>query len=500
MATANGGFSDRPRCAHAVAALALACALAACSRGPDSAHVTAEELARAPLPASFEGLDPDAEALIRAEARDVDEDATRPEAWTRLGMVLQAHGELSLARTCYDQRLVRDPEDARTWYYRALANEDLGAVAAANLDLLECERRDASYAPARWRRGLLALAERRFDDAETAFEAALALAPGDAAATVGLARLRLQERRAAEAIALLEEHLRALPTDANARWLLGTAYRDAGRLADAERMLAGGASAEPIEIDPWQSELLTLQQGARVDFLRALELLGRGDVDAAEPLLEALRRETPDDPLVLVALHRAYRLRGDVDAAIELLLAAQRLAPRHEMVHLHLAGAYRDKANAGDGAPDRALLGLALESARAAADASPTYAEAHGMCGDVLLDLGQRAQATDAWLQAADLDRRSVRWQKKAAQALCLSGRWDEALPVLERLDTLEPDTPGTLYLLGAAHANMGRLDEAAAALERARVLAPDDAEVARAWAALAQERAAGPPADESDG
>jgi Flp pilus assembly protein TadD len=66
-------------------------------------------------------------------------------------------------------------------------------------------------------------------------------------------------------------------------------------------------------------------------------------------------------------------------------------------------------------------------------------------------------------------------------------------VPVLERLDALQPGDPSTLYLLGAALANSGRLDEAVAPLERARALAPDDAEVLRALEDLSAHRNAAP-------
>ncbi len=151
------------------------------------------------------------------------------------------------------------------------------------------------------------------------------------------------------------------------------------------------------------------------------------------------------------------------------------------MIHLHLAGAYRDKARQAGEPPDPGLLGTALESIRKACELSPTFANAHGLRGDVLLDMGLEKQAADAFLQAAGFDRTSVMWHEKAGRALCRNARWAEAIGVLRQLDILQPASAPTLFLLSAALANSGHLDEALAPLERARQLAPEDPAILKA-------------------
>lgn len=439
------------------------------------------ELARAPLPEDTDGLDPAALELVRRAAAEVDADARRPEPWTRLGMAFHANRRFELARTCYAQRLLRDPEDARTWYRLALVEDQLGETDRAIAQLEESSRLAPSYAPAHWRRGLLHLRRGELERAEECMRSALAIAPHDAAAVVGMARVRLQQGRPADAAALLEEHLERLPRDGNARFLLGTAYRNLGRTEEAARTLGAGAGGDPVWEDPWEAEVVALRRGYRTEFFEAVDLLAAGKVQRAIAILEELHRRQPDDTLIHINLHRAYRMNGELDRAIALLREAREIDPLLDVVYLHLAGALRDKARESGESPDRTLLQSALESIERACELSPTYADAHGLRGDVLSDLGEVERATDAYARAANLDHDSVMWNEKAGLALCQAGRWEEAVPLLRRLDVLQPGSKRTLFLLSAALANSGHLEEARGSLEAARRLAPDDPVILKA-------------------
>jgi tetratricopeptide (TPR) repeat protein len=459
---------------------ALSVASGACGSGDPDPVLPATARADAP-PLALDGLDPDAAELVRRAAAELDEDVESPERWTQLGLALHAHDRLDAARACYEQRLLRDAEDARTWYWLALAEDELGRIDLALEHLEQCLRRAPDYPPVHWRRGFLLLGRGEIEHAAKAFQAALDIAPHDAATVVGMARVEIQQGAHAAAAARLEAHLRRLPRDANARYLLGTTYRTLGRTQEAERLLAGSSGAEPLRVDPWRDEMRTQRLGYRTDFLRAVERLGRGEVAAAIALLEELRARQPEDTLVLVNLHRARRLNGELDRALELLLDARELDPLLDVVHLHLAGVYRDLARRDGGAPDRALLEAAFASSQVACELSPTRADAHGMHGDVLAELGRADEALAAHVRAAELDRDAAMWQERAASALCNAGRWAEAVPHLRRLDLLQPRSARTLFHLGAALANSGALEEARVTLEQARFLAPEDAAIRKA-------------------
>jgi tetratricopeptide (TPR) repeat protein len=460
----------------------LIVALNGCSQADNPATKDGgNRLTQAPLPADFAGLDPEAVEMIRGAAENLNRAPHRPELWSQLGMVFHAYRRFELARTCYEERLSRDEEDAQTWYFLALIEDQLGETDLAVAHTERSIRIEPAYPPSHWRLGFLRLARGELDQAGAAMQAALAIAPQDAAAVVGMARVHLQKARSPEAVALLKEHLERIPRDDNARFLLGTAYRKMGRMEDAARALASGAGGEPAREDPWLGQVFALRAGYRKEFLFAVDALDKGHLDQAIALLEKLHEREPNDTLIHINLHRAYRKNGEPDRAIDLLVEARRIEPLQDMIHLHLAGAYRDKARQAGEPPDPGLLGTALESIRKACELSPTFANAHGLRGDVLLDLGLEKQAADAFLQAAGFDRTSVMWHEKAGRALCRSARWAEAIGVLRQLDILQPASAPTLFLLSAALANSGHLDEALAPLERARQLAPEDPAILKA-------------------
>jgi len=462
---------------------------AACAPSGDRAGLLGDaRLGAAPELGPLDGLEPEAVTLLQELAAELATVSEHSEPWRELGAALHAHGRSAPARTCYQQALLRAPDDARAWYWLALLEETEDPERCLRL-LGQCAQRAPDYAPARWRGGYLLLAADRLAEAEAAFRAALASAPEDEAAAVGLARVRLQAGQAGEAARLLEEHARRVPQDRHALTLLGTALRELGRDAEAERALAGGAGAEPLQHDPWREELLARRRGARADFLRAMELLERGDVDAALPMLEALHGRDSRDVLVLVALHRAYRMQGDLERALTLLIEARDLEPNSEVVHLHLAGACRERARRDGGAPERAWLERALASSERACELAPTHAAAVAMHADVLADLGRTAEALAGWKRAAELEPGAAAWQEKAGYGLCRAGRWGEAVPHLRRLDALVARSPQNLLTLAAALANSGELDEAAVTLERARALAPGDPAIQKAIQDLARSR-----------
>jgi Flp pilus assembly protein TadD len=77
-------------------------------------------------------------------------------------------------------------------------------------------------------------------------------------------------------------------------------------------------------------------------------------------------------------------------------------------------------------------------------------------------------------------------------RALDRAGRWDEALPALERAVKLAPEQPEALKYLGYAQVERGEnLPGAQALLERARTLKPDDSDIADSlgWAYYASGR-----------
>jgi tetratricopeptide (TPR) repeat protein len=465
--------------------------LGACGDPVETAPPEVARASVAPDVSRLTGLDPAAMEALQAAATEVDRAPDSTMAWNDLATRLHAHTQLDLAKTCYQEVLRRAPQDAQAVYRLALIDEELGHGQEAFEGLERAAALATEYAPAHWRLGLALFEGGQLERAEDELRRALAIVPGDAAASVGLARVQLAQEQDEEAARTLEEHLLRHPDDANARFHLGTAYRRLGRVEEATRALAGSTGGEPLQDDPWMAEVMALRTGQRSDFLSAVERLDRGEIPEATRQLETLLAADGEDVLVLLNLQRAYRMSGRLDEALALLERARAIDPTQDLLHVYLAGAQREKARSGGALPDPSILALALESARQAVALSPTFASAHGMLGDVLNDLARREEATASWCEAARLGRGDVMWQEKAGQALCLLGRWAEAVPFLQQWDTLRPDHPQALLMLSAALANSGQLDAARVPMERLRTIAPDDPVVQEAWQKLEAERRA---------
>ena len=443
-------------------------------------------LSAAPLPENLESLDPAAATIIRQAAEALDKAVYRPDLWLQMGVVYHAHRQFALAKTCYEQQLIRDDKSARSWYYLSLIEDQLGHPKKAVQAIKQSIALDSGYPPAHWRLGLWMLDVGDLAVAERSMQTALSIAPRDAASVVGLARVHLQQDRVEDAISGLEQHLKRLPQDGNARFLLGTAYRKAGRLDDANKAFASGSGGDPIQDDPWRDEVIAYRKGYRTEFNQAMAMLREGHTEEAIALFESLHERQPNDTLIHINLHRAYRIQGQLERAIALLLEAEKIRPLSDMIQVHLAGAFLDQARQSVKPLNQSSLETALLHAEKACALSPTYAVAHGLHGDILQELKRGQEATEAYIRATNYDHNSIMWHGKAGLALCQLQRWKEAIPILRRIEALQPDNAQMLFLLSAALANSGQLDEALSPLGRAKQLAPNDAKILKAWDDLA--------------
>src|SRR5262249_51620888 len=90
-------------------------------------------------------------------------------------------------------------------------------------------------AVAEYQVGQILLAEQNRDAAAVHLEKAVSLNPGFAEGLVALARLRSEAKKDAEAIPLLERAVKLQPASESAHYSLMMAYRNSGRMEDAQR-------------------------------------------------------------------------------------------------------------------------------------------------------------------------------------------------------------------------------------------------------------------------
>ena len=415
------------------------------------------------VPHILQGKDPGVVALVEKILAEVAADPRDPELRMRLGYAYEANFLDSLALLSYEQALASDATRARWWYRLARVKTRLGdrsgAVAAA-------ERAAAihpGYAPLHWRMGFWYLDQGRLDKARESFDRAGDLDPGAAPGRWGLARVMLQRRRPERAAAILEDLLERRPDDAYARLLLGTAYRQLGRLDEARLELERGAGASPRWRDGWDEEMDSYRMGLVVELGKATRLADEGRPDAAIPIMEELCRKYPRDPRLYDRLGGLYIETRRYKQALSTFEKGLRHHPENAWFHLK-SGALQAEMGNYDGALRSLDRAVALDS---------TLGAAHQRRGRVLVETRRHAEAAEAFARALRLDPHNATLHLELGLARYELGQFSAGLDNLRRAVELDSTRARAFVALGLTQARLGAFDLAEHALRRAAVLEP---------------------------
>ncbi|HJN51246.1 MAG: tetratricopeptide repeat protein [Pseudomonadales bacterium] len=428
----------------------------------------ADTVVAAPLAVSFEESVPkEVSELLRdllgKASAEPDSGVRRGE----LGMAYEVNGYPDAAFTSYQQAEQLEQSEARWPYYRALILADRGELEEALQVLDRVIGIDATYAPAWMWRGTWSLAIGLANRAGEAFTRAESLGIGWEA-RANQARVRLRLDRPEEAVAILEPLSRASPTP-GVFLLLGQAYRDTGRLADARIALARGKSAQRIEwSDDWQEKKQAYEVAFGARFLHAQRLMRRDRTHEALNILEPLIQEQPANELLITTLSVAYAMVGQTQSGFMVLLRALQKYPEYDTVHLSVAGFYESEGN-----QDRAL-----EHLNRAIELNPVAPEPYIRKGLLLQQQRKHEGALAAFESALHHNERDPRLLFHVGDVQAALKRWPEAIERFEQSVRIDPSfTPGHLNLaLTLGQAN--RFAEARVALKTVEELGTHESDV----------------------
>jgi tetratricopeptide (TPR) repeat protein len=278
-----------------------------------------------------------------------------------------------------------------------------------------------------------------WEQSEARYREYLALAPGDAQAWLGLARVLTWRGRSGAAEIYARTDVQPFLSEEDRR-NQALALVQGGRDQEAEPILSGIARSDPEDVDV----LLSLGgvHASRRDWERAL------------PLYRAALDRRPDDPQANLAYGQGLLAGGDGKAALGPLEKAARLLPANGEAGLAYARALRATGNLekAEAAFERIMPAVANE-----ADVEREYA-------DLLMERRRFGQAIVYYKRALDHGKKDARLLAALGGALGLDGKPKEALPFLEEAYVIEPTDRRGLEL-ARLYRRLGRNDRALAVL-----------------------------------
>ncbi len=264
----------------------------------------------------------------------------------------------------------------------------------------------------------------RLSEAEAAFRAAMARAPGDGTAVYGLGVTLKDAGRATEALEVFTRAAALAPRPVEAFIEAGVLSAQLGRSGDAERWIRQAAEVHPSRYEPYFFLGCILANQNR--FADAIENLCRSlsihspNLEATKPLIYSLRSARRFDEAQAAALDWSEQFPDDPEAAATLAQIAR----------------------------ERNLLDEALIYARRAHALAPGFVDWTLLVSRVLVELGLTDEAIEELTRARQSEPNNPAVLIHLGNVLKVAGDFRDARDVLRRASELSPHDPSVFYEL----------------------------------------------------
>lgn len=321
-------------------ALALAAVLWSCTRStPD--EVDRAATVSVPIPDQIDELDPALVELIErqlAVVRSAPRDAV---AHATLGAIYEANNLWPQARQCYETAHALDPVEPMWAHHAAIAAGTSGDFDGALALLRSGAARYRDFAPIHHRLGDALLKAGAFEEAIGAFKRTTSTAPNHPAGYVGLGDVNLRLKHPEEAIVHLERAVKLAPQDKKASYLLGTAYRDVGRIEEARKLMTLGSDGRTRFIsDAWSARLRQYKVSLLFALQTSAEHRASGRLEPALRVLEDAMAFHPDEVDLLTRLGAMYLEVLRTDDALRTFRRADQIDPTNLSTCINLVTCY----------------------------------------------------------------------------------------------------------------------------------------------------------------
>src|SRR6266487_3820906 len=294
---------------------------------------------------------------------------------------------------------------------------------------------------------------KRFDEAATAFQRAVALRPDDPRERHLLASIQLMAHKPKDALSTLRLLLEAKEVDASTLQLASTAYENAGDTPQAVSTLRQALLLDPrnvslyldfanisfahesfqVGIDVITEGMVMQPNAGELYVARGVLYVQLAQYDKAEADFEKAYELDPHQSLSTAAQGLAAVQANDLDHALASIQSKLERKPNDPLL-LYLQADVLSQKSADVGAPE---FQLAMRSAKRAVRLQPTLGAARGVLAKLYMQAGQYPEAVEQCREALKSDPQDQTALYRLIQALRKTGQKREIPDLLKMLAQL---------------------------------------------------------------
>jgi len=182
-----------------------------------------------------------------------------PGALVLLTRAFLYNGQFDKATKVVNELLKREKDSASGWYWKAKIEFAEGRWGASIQHLEKATKMLPSFVDAHAEKGLIYLANQRYQDAEEAFSKAIEFDKKDARSYIGKAKALSKMDRWGAAIQAINGFLEIIPDSREGWFMKAELLLDKGRHQEAERAFAKYLEMEPLDPKGWCERGIALQ-------------------------------------------------------------------------------------------------------------------------------------------------------------------------------------------------------------------------------------------------
>ena len=281
------------------------------------------------------------------------------------------------------------------------------------------------------------LKQKNLTEAADGLQQAINLDPAASFLKIELAKLKIQQNDAQNALNLVNEVLNKDPDHVEALMLSGGIHQSLKQYEEAKR-----AYQKIIDIDPQQERIYLLLGGLHME---------AGELDQALKVYQQLVAYFPASYAGHFFIGKIYKTKGTIDAAVKEFAQALSMEPKLEEARLELIDIYSEQGNTKK----------VIEIYNEILAIDPQNVQARMQLAVVYIEQGRKDQGNRILETLGVESQQDVEVMRKVVQLYLDPQNFDQAIMVLNGMLKSVPDNADLNYLAGIAYDGKGDTDTA---------------------------------------